>query len=97
MLFFYSRVRKITKVYSLMNVGHLVHLMEKKRGAIGRLTDSDEYVLRILRLTPCDMTIQQHIHIFSDLPLYIEKFNQNTTRMAAWSWFTSEKKNKVIF
>ena len=80
-----------------MNVGHFVHLMEKKRGAIGRLTDSDEYVLRILRLTPCDMTIQQHIHIFSDLPLYIEKFNQNTTRMAAWSWFTSEKKNKVIF
>jgi len=79
-----------------MNVGHLVHLMEKKRGAIGRLTDSDEYVLRILRLTPCDMTIQQHIHIFSDLPLYIEKFNQNTTRMAAWSWFTSEKKNRVI-
>jgi len=96
MLFFYSRVRKITKVYSLMKVGHLVHLMEKKRGAIGRLTDSDEYVLRILRLTPCDMTIQQHIHIFSDLPLYIEKFNQNTTRMAAWSWFTSEKKNRVI-
>jgi hypothetical protein len=79
-----------------MNVGHFVHLMEKKRGAIGRLTDSDEYVLRILRLTPCDMTIQQHIHIFSDLPLYIEKFNQNTTRMAAWSWFTSEKKNRVI-
>ena len=80
-----------------MNVGHFVHLMEKKRGAIGRLTDSDEYVLRILRLTPYDMTIQEHIHIFSDLPLYIEKFNQNMTRMVAWSWFTSEKKNKVIF
>ena len=80
-----------------MNVGQFVYLMEKKRGAIGRLTDSDEYVLRILRLTPYDMTIQEHIHIFSDLPLYIEKFNQNMTRMVAWSWFTSEKKNKVIF
>ena len=80
-----------------MNVGQFVHLMEKKKGAIGRLMDSDEYVLRILRLTPYDMTIQEHIHIFSDLPLYIEKFNQNMTRMAAWSWFTSEKKNKVIF
>jgi hypothetical protein len=80
-----------------MNVGHFVHLMEKKKGAIGRLTDSDEYVLRILRLTPYDMTIQEHIHIFSDLPLYIEKFNQTMTRMVAWSWFTSEKKNKVIF
>ena len=80
-----------------MNVGQIVHLMEKKKGAIGRLTDSDEYVLRILRLTPYDMTIQEHIHIFSDLPLYIEKFNQTMTRMVAWSWFTSEKKNKVIF
>ena len=80
-----------------MNVGHFVYLMEKKRGAIGRLMDSDEYVLRILRLTPYDMTIQEHIHIFSDLPLYIEKFNQTMTRMVAWSWFTSEKKNKVIF
>jgi hypothetical protein len=80
-----------------MNVGQIVHLMEKKKGAIGRLVDSDEYVLRILRLTPYDMTIQEHIHIFSDLPLYIEKFNQNMTRMVAWSWFTSEKKNKVIF
>jgi hypothetical protein len=80
-----------------MNVGQFVHLMEKKKGAIGRLMDSDEYVLRILRLTPYDMTIQEHIHIFSDLPLYIEKFNQNMSRMVAWSWFTSEKKNKVIF
>jgi hypothetical protein len=80
-----------------MNVGQIVHLMEKKKGAIGGLMDSDEYVLRILRLTPYDMTIQEHIHIFSDLPLYIEKFNQNMTRMVAWSWFTSEKKNKVIF
>jgi len=80
-----------------MNVGQFVHLMEKKKGAIGRLMDSDEYVLRILRLTPYDMSIQQHIDIFSDLPLYIEKFNQNMTRMAAWSWFTSEKKNRVIF
>jgi len=80
-----------------MNVGQIVHLMEKKKGAIGRLMDSDEYVLRILRLTPYNMTIQQHIHIFSDLPLYLEKFNQNMSRMAAWSWFTSEKKNRVIF
>ena len=80
-----------------MNVGQIVHLMEKKRGAIGRLMDSDEYVLRILRLTPYDMSIQQHIDIFSDLPRYIEKFSQTMTRMAAWSWFTSEKKNKVIF
>ena len=80
-----------------MNVGQIVHLMEKKKGAIGGLMDSDEYVLRILRLTPYDMTIQEHIHIFSDLPLYIEKFNQTMTRMVAWSWFTSEKKNKVIF
>ena len=80
-----------------MNVGHFVYLMEKKRGAIGRLTDSDEYVLRILRLTPYNMTIQEHIKIFSDLPFYIEKFNQNMSRMVAWSWFTSEKKNRVIF
>ena len=80
-----------------MNVGQFVYLMEKKKGAIGRLMDSDEYVLRILRLTPYDMTIQEHINIFSDLPFYIEKFNQNVSRMAAWSWFTSEKKNRVIF
>ena len=79
-----------------MNVGHFVHLMEKKRGAIGRLTDSDEYVLRNLRLTPHDMTIDEHIYIFSALPRYMDKFSQTMTRMAAWSWFTSEKKNKVI-
>ena len=80
-----------------MNVGHFVHLMEKKRGAIGRLTDSDEYVLRNLRLTPPEMTIDEHIYIFSSLPRYMDKFSQTMTRMAAWSWFTSEKKNKVIF
>jgi hypothetical protein len=80
-----------------MNVGHFVYLMEKKRGAIGRLTDSDEYVLRNLRLTPREMTIDEHIDIFSALPRYMDKFNQNLTRMSAWSWFTSEKKNKVIF
>jgi len=80
-----------------MNVGQCVHLMEKKKDAIGRLVDSDEYVLRILHLTPYNMTIQEHINIFSDLPLYIEKFNQNMSRIAAWSWFTSEKKNRVIF
>ena len=79
-----------------MNVGHFVYLMEKKKGAIGRLTDSDEYVLRNLRLTPHDMTIDEHIYIFSALPRYMDKFSQTMTRMAAWSWFTSEKKNKVI-
>jgi hypothetical protein len=79
-----------------MNVGQIVHLMEKKKGAIGRLTDSDEYVLRNLRLTPHDMTIDEHIYIFSALPRYMDKFSQTMTRMAAWSWFTSEKKNKVI-
>jgi hypothetical protein len=80
-----------------MNVGHFVYLMEKKRGAIGRLTDSDEYVLRNLCLTPREMTIDEHIDIFSALPRYMHKFNQTMTRMAAWSWFTSEKKNRVIF
>ena len=79
-----------------MNVGQIVHLMEKKKGAIGRLTDSDVYVLRNLRLTPHDMTIDEHIYIFSALPRYMDKFSQTMTRMAAWSWFTSEKKNKVI-
>jgi len=79
-----------------MNVGQIVHLMEKKKGAIGRLTDSDEYVLRNLRLTPHDMTIDEHIYIFSALPRYMDKFSQTMTRMAAWSWFISEKKNKVI-
>ena len=80
-----------------MNVSHFVHLMEKKRWSLGRLTDSDEYVLRNLRLTPREMTIDEHIDIFSALPRYMDKFNQTMTRMAAWSWFTSEKKNKVIF
>ena len=80
-----------------MNVGQIVHIMEKKKGAIGRLTDSDEYVLRNLRLTPHDMTIDEHIYIFSALPRYMDKFSQTMTRMAAWSWFTSEKKNRVIF
>ena len=79
-----------------MNVGQIVHIMEKKKGAIGRLTDSDEYVLRNLRLTPHDMTIDEHIYIFSALPRYMDKFSQTMTRMAAWSWFTSEKKNRII-
>jgi len=75
-----------------MNVGHFVYLMEKKRWALGRLTDSDEYVLRNLRLTPHDMTIDEHIDIFSALPRYIDKFNQTMTRMAAWTWFTRKEK-----
>jgi hypothetical protein len=79
-----------------MNVGNFIFIMERKKRMVGHLVPSDEYVLRILRLTPPDMSIQQHIDTFSDLPLYIEKFNQTMTRMAAWSWFTSEKKNRVI-
>ena len=75
-----------------MNVGDFVYLMEKKRWIIGRLVDSDEYVLRNLRLTPPEMTLGEHIDIFSSLPRYMDKFNQNMTRMAAWTWFTRKEK-----
>jgi hypothetical protein len=75
-----------------MNVGHFVYLMQKKRLTLGRLTDSDEYVLRNLRLTPHEMTLDEHIDIFSALPRYMDKFNQNLTRMAAWTWFTRKEK-----
>jgi len=75
-----------------MNVGHFVYLMDKKKWTLGRLSDSDEYVLRNLRLTPREMTLDEHIVIFSALPRYMDKFDQNMTRMAAWTWFTRKEK-----
>jgi len=75
-----------------MKVWQFIALMERKRRTLGYLSHTDEYVIANLKMTPREMTLEEHKEVFSAIRRYIAIL----VKMAAWSWFTSEKKNRII-
>ena len=75
-----------------LKVWQFIALMEKKRRTLGYLSHTDEYVIANLKMTPREMTLEDHKEVFSAIRRYIAIL----VKMAAWSWFTSEKKNRII-
>ena len=79
-----------------LKVWQFIALMEKKRHALGYLSHTDEYVIANLKMTPREMTLEDHKEVFSAIRRYIAILDHTIAKMAAWSWFTSEKKNRII-
>ena len=75
-----------------LKVWQFIALMERKRRTLGYLSHTDEYVIANLKMTPREMTLEEHKEVFSAIRRYIAIL----VKMAAWSWFTSEKKNRII-
>ena len=54
-----------------MKVWQFIALMERKRRILGYLSHTDEYVIANLKMTPREMTLEDHKEVFSAIRRYI--------------------------